>query len=227
MIGLMGYAQTGKDTVADILVRDHGFVRLAFADVLRDCLYALNPCVVLESDHGVSWRYGDVIPVTTLVDVYGWEAAKQEPDVRRLLQRLGTEAGRNILGPDIWADALMRQVDDLKYAYVDNVAITDVRFPNEADAIQDRHGLLWRIERYGKGPVNDHESETALDDRRADLTLINDYDVGHLDCLVRARLCDSRDLLDSRMKISSVIYESDADFLARLQRVADADTLAW
>jgi dephospho-CoA kinase len=45
VIGLTGYAQTGKDTVGEILVRDHGFKRVAFADAVRECVYALNPLI--------------------------------------------------------------------------------------------------------------------------------------------------------------------------------------
>ncbi len=44
-----------------------------------------------------------------------------------------------------------------------DVAFSDCRFPNEAAAIRDRGGEMWRIDRPGTAPVNAHPSETALD----------------------------------------------------------------
>jgi dephospho-CoA kinase len=39
IIGLTGYAQSGKDTVANILVENYGYQRVAFADPIRALLY--------------------------------------------------------------------------------------------------------------------------------------------------------------------------------------------
>ena len=36
ILGLVGFASSGKDTVADYLVRNHNFNRIAFADPLKD-----------------------------------------------------------------------------------------------------------------------------------------------------------------------------------------------
>lgn len=155
IIGLSGYAQAGKDSVGRVLVQMYGFERIAFADVLREVLYRLNP-VVRHSD-------GRISRVAKLVDKIGWDQAKQWSEVRKLLQRLGTEAGREVLGQDVWVNAALAQIKPGgKYV------ITDVRFPNEADAIKAAGGEVWRILRRGEpgapgtGPANDHPSETAL-----------------------------------------------------------------
>jgi hypothetical protein len=150
IIGLSGYAQVGKDTLASILVEHHGFERIAFADALRDMLYALNPDINDGPDAGPELRW--------IVDTYGWEAAK-ERGARELLQRLGTEAGRNILGEDIWVQTAMKKVKP-GGRYV----ITDCRFPNEARAVEAAGGHVVRVKRPGFEPVNGHPSETALDD---------------------------------------------------------------
>lgn len=165
IIGLAGYAQSGKDTVASMLAPRYG--RRAFADALRDVLYALDP----DCRHNVD--YNDIRGVSTWVDEYGWEWAKANTEVRALLQRLGTEAGRKILGEDIWVKTAMR--DLLSYT-----VFTDVRFPNEAQAIVDQGGVVWRVNRPGTGAVNGHPSETALDDWPYDLLIVND---GSLDDL--------------------------------------------
>jgi hypothetical protein len=163
VIGLAGYAQSGKDTLANMLVEQQGYTRLAFADVLRECLYALDPS--LRTPRATLRNY---------VDHLGWDEAKRNPEVRELLQRLGTEVGRNILGPDIWVETAMRKVEPGgKYVF------TDVRFPNEADAIA-RIGKVIRIIRTGYGPVNGHPSETAVDDYPYDGILLNDGDLSAL-----------------------------------------------
>mgnify|MGYP006283771541 FL=1 len=42
IIGLTGYAQSGKDTVASLLVEHYGYERVAFADKIRSFLYEMN-----------------------------------------------------------------------------------------------------------------------------------------------------------------------------------------
>jgi hypothetical protein len=157
LIGLSGYARSGKDTVAGFLA-EQGFRRAAFADILRDVLLAVDPFV------GENGRLSDAI------DLYGWDFAKSKmPEVRRLLQRLGTEGGRRHLGEDVWTDATFARMDPtLPWA------ITDVRFPSEAEAVKRHGGVVWRVERADVQPVNGHSSETALDDWPFDVTIRND-----------------------------------------------------
>lgn len=75
---------------------------------------------------------------------------------RLFLQLLGTEVGRAI-DPDIWVKALFNQYNDQE-----NWIITDVRFPNEADAIKEKGGLLIKVER-DTSYEDTHASEHALD----------------------------------------------------------------
>lgn len=148
IIGLSGYAQAGKDTVADILVEDHGYTRLAFADIIKHACYRLDPIVSLDG-----MRLGH------LVDAHGWDIAKQVPEVRRLLQAMGSEVGRDLIDPQIWVELTMYGVDKER-----NIVFSDVRFKNEAEEIKWKQGQLWRISRIEKGaPVNLHRSETELD----------------------------------------------------------------
>src|SRR5690606_37876633 len=110
-----------------------------------------------------------------MVDAFGWEYAKiKYPEVRALLQRAGTEAGRKVLGSDVWVDALFRE-----HADTPALVIPDVRFPNEAQAIVDRGGLVIRIDKPHQGPARDklgraHVSETALDYWPFDHVIVND-----------------------------------------------------
>lgn len=178
IIGFSGYARSGKDTAAQAL-KSEGFVVAAFADILRDALLKLNPIV------------GDEARLSDVIESSGWDGYKTGPygvEIRELLQRLGTEVGRNLLGENIWVDALFD-----KYAGVENLAISDVRFPNEAQKIKDMNGYVVRIYRKGVLAANDHPSEIALAGWNFDAFIQNDGTIDDLGKNVKAslRLLDS------------------------------------
>lgn len=171
IIGLTGYAQSGKDSVAKTLVEHYGFTRLAFADKIRDMLYDLNPMVK------------DGFRLQGVVDAYGWDQAKVLfPEVRKDLQALGVSA-RTHLDPDIWVTAVLRQMTDEV-----NYVITDVRFKNEAIIIKQAQGELWRVKRPGVGAVNSHVSESDLDGYQVDKILSNGGTLEELELLVHTRM---------------------------------------
>jgi len=78
---------------------------------------------------------------------------------RLLLQLIGTECGRRIIHPNIWVNSLMSEYKNrTRYNSIrgeipgeeivyPNWIVTDVRFPNEAEAIKNRGGILIRINR--------------------------------------------------------------------------------
>ena len=176
IIGVSGYARHGKDTVAEVLVEEFGFKRVAFADKLRDFLYALNPRVGELDLSGQGFTDVTLMRVRDVVDRYGWDGYKQtdfNDEVRGLLQRLGTEAGRNVLWENIWVDAAFHDVNQFE-----NIVVPDCRFPNEAGAIRERGGQIWRVHREGFGPAiapdgSIHPSETSLDDYNFDVRIEN------------------------------------------------------
>jgi len=152
LIGISGRKRSGKDTFAARLTGVHGYTRVAFADPLRAMALALDPLVRTTSGHTVR--------LAELAAFEGWERAKNHAEVRRTLQRLGTEAGRAVLGDTIWIDTAMQHVDQVNGP----VVITDVRYPNEADAIRAAGGIVLRIDRPGLTSSDVHPSETAMDD---------------------------------------------------------------
>jgi len=157
IIGLSGYAQSGKDTVAELLCLNYGYKRISFALPMRDAIYRLNPIVF-----NLNSRVAD------LVDGDGWEITKQNPEVRRLLQVFGTEVGREMFGENFWVDQAFKRAEEYE-----RVVFADVRFPNEAQAIVDKGGQVWRVQREGHKPVNLHSSETAMDNWRFDDVILN------------------------------------------------------
>ena len=172
IIGLSGYAQSGKDTVAELLCLNYGFKRISFALPMRDAIYTLNPLVDGRS------RIADV------VDEYGWDVAKANPEVRRLLQVFGTEVGRELFGKRFWIDQAFKRAEEYQ-----RVVFSDVRFPNEAKAILQRGGDVWRINRHNHTPVNGHTSEHAMDNFLFKHVIYNDSTLDDLfaECKILAK----------------------------------------
>lgn len=113
---------------------------------------------------------------------------------REFLQKLGTEAMRDGLHENVWVNALFadykrpshwenRFYDEINkkglagreevWGDYPNWIITDMRFPNEMEAIEERGGITIRVERPG-ADVGTHPSETALDDAEFHYTIEND-----------------------------------------------------
>lgn len=121
--------------------------------------------------------------------------------VRELLQKLGTEAMRDNLHENVWVNALFA---DYK-AIVDKPAkfggtsigrypswcITDMRFPNEMDAIREREGITIRVVRPGT-ETGTHPSETSLDSAEFDYTIINYGTIEDLVDMVREILINEK-----------------------------------
>jgi len=164
LIGLTGYAETGKDTFADLLVANHGYIKAGFSDAIWNLALEINPRIWL----------GSVIPVRlrTLSRFYSYTRCKRFRGVRRYLQWLGTEAIRRHLGEGTWINTLMDNVRVIRESGR-SVVVTNVRFPNEAEAIQDAGGIVALVHREGKGPVNDHASDAGLAFPAAEILINN------------------------------------------------------
>lgn len=178
IIGIAGRKQCGKDTICNIIrylnylkynqifkglepsaahfnnmFSDYGddlikfseWEKHAFADALKACsslILGVDMCCFETEDFKES-------PTTLNLGMTN----------REFLQKLGTEIGRNI-HPDLWVLYLMQIYEsnpDSKWI------ITDVRFPNEADAIISHGGIVIKVER-DTGLDDQHISEHALDD---------------------------------------------------------------
>lgn len=138
IIGVVGFIGSGKGTVADILVNKKDFTKISFADSVKDATAAIFgwPRGLLEGDTDESRDFREKR------DEWWSEKTGKHITPRNMLQLIGTEAGRDVIHPDLWVLSVERKIGMYK-----NVVIPDVRFPNEMKFIQDMGGFVVRVRR--------------------------------------------------------------------------------
>lgn len=179
VIGVGGLLTSGKDAFAEAL-RSNGhladseyeFVVMGMSQPLNDVLMTLNPIVPGER-WGVFGKKRFNMRYRDYVDLHGYTKAKEHPEVRRLLQVMGTEVGREMIHNDLW----VKMADDRIQEHLDagvSVVITGVRFRNELDMIHRRaRGVSVWVTRPGVESTGQHASETSVSESDFMLTVRN------------------------------------------------------
>jgi hypothetical protein len=146
-IALTGLAGSGKSTAANFLVERHRFIRHSYAAPIK----RMVRCALIEAGAGF-------LEAVEMVDGH----LKEMPthfvcgkSPRQLMQTLGTEWGRNLIGRDIWRKILLRKVA----AATSPVVVDDLRLGDEAEDLRNLGFLLIRIVRTGSGTRSAHATE--------------------------------------------------------------------
>ena len=168
LIGISGKMGVGKDTLGNILCDlEPAYEVKRFADKLK-MIASLLSGISVERFESQDFKQFNMPSVwnrhKSPTTAYGDQRIKMT--VREFLQKLGTEAMRDNLHEDVWVNALFADYKERYFGSksMPNWVITDVRFPNEANAIINRGGIMVRINRDNTpGISKDHSSETALD----------------------------------------------------------------
>lgn len=146
LIGFSGLKGAGKDTAADQLKR-YGFRKASFAGLLKDIVSAAFSWdrTILEG------ATADARAARKQVDAF-WAHKLDAPEFTpvKALQTWGTDLVRRHFDSDFWIHALFRRID-LGF-FGRRVAITDVRFSNEAAEIYQHGGFICHLER-GRLPL--------------------------------------------------------------------------
>lgn len=156
IVALSGLAGSGKTLAAAHLVNGHGFKRISLADPIKVMLQAVG----VSEEH--LWGDRKMEPLPLL-------AGKT---ARFALQSLGTQWGREMMGPNLWFNMWEKQVHE---SGASRVVVDDVRFASEAFGIELLGGIHIKIERPGlnvEHATYQHESETQNID--ADIVVQND-----------------------------------------------------
>ena len=158
IIGLVGFIGSGKDTAADYLVNFHGFRRESFAATLKDAVADIfgwdRTLIEGRTTESREWR--------ECQDDWWSKRLGMPITPRWILQQWGTEVCRQGFHDDIWIASLENKIRKTN----DNMVITDVRFPNEINAIKNSGGKVFRVKRgpdpdwyqdalnFNEGPTN-------------------------------------------------------------------------
>lgn len=138
---LVGFQGSGKNTFGEILVRDHGYTGISFADALKDCVAAIF-CWDRDLLEGITpeareWR--------ETVDEW-WSNKLGIPGLtpRWAMRNFGTDVMRTHFHTDVWISNVERRILDLGQR---KVVVFDGRFPNEIDMVKRLGGKSIRVKR--------------------------------------------------------------------------------
>ena len=171
LIGLVGQKGVGKDTVADYLVKNRGFQKLAFAGPLKSMCSAMygvdiglfHDTTLKEEKH----PYWGISP-------------------RQMMQHVGTDIVRKHFGQDFWIKNMKCRLQTANGA---DIVISDVRFLNEAELVKQYGGVLVRIDsdnvNNDLSPTSVHISETEQLSIPADFVIHNSHKPGGMDVLYK------------------------------------------
>lgn len=174
ILGFTGYKGSGKDTAAQF----DAYVRIyKFADPLKDMLRTFLKLRGADTEHIERMIEGD------LKEEPSYFLNEQTP--RWAMQSLGTEWGRNLIDGDLWMDTMKDRLVAVKKDHV--VAVTDIRFVNEAKLIFALGGKIIRITRPGMEiPAVAHQSEAEMKLIIPSTTILNDGTIEELHIKVRS-----------------------------------------
>jgi len=150
LIGIVGYAGSGKTTVTRAAITTGGIVHMNFSKPIIAMLTAMG------------------IPSELLDDKSRWN----EPldmlcghSVRYAATTLGTEWGRDQIGKDVWTRIALTRANECR-AIGQNVIIDNVRFPSEMDAMREAGAKFIALYRFGVPANIGHQSEQYIKELR-------------------------------------------------------------
>jgi hypothetical protein len=169
LIGLYSPAPgCGKTTLANILVRDHGYIQISFASPLKVMVATLLKQLDIPEDRAHRLTYTDKeAPIPEI---------SSRTTARHLQRTLGTEWGRQCVDPELWLkcwEAQYRRVIAFgepsgipglaSDAPIPRVVVDDCRFRNEAELLRGYSGEIWHLHRPGIDASSTHASDGGLD----------------------------------------------------------------
>jgi hypothetical protein len=184
IIALGGKAHAGKDTFADVLVKNHKFVRIALADPLRELcskVFRMDYNLFLDQDKKDSSIPGGRVTLDFhhidkirdyVVNEWGYDITHDAREnmeeyhgdefdtPRDILRCVGTRLLRNNVSDSIWLELAINKIRETG----GRVVITDCRFENERDLFRRFGALLILVKRNDDGKSEGHEHDLGSED---------------------------------------------------------------
>lgn len=156
IIGIAGKKRSGKDTVAKVLIDNHGFGKLAFADPIKRALCAM---LSIEMEY-LEEHKDERDPVSGLT-------------YRYLMQTLGEDWCCGVVGKGFMI-SLLDQTLIHDSSWYKNFVITDIRRESEADYVRGAlGGKVLHITRKS-ADVDTHITEAGIKIQSGDALIEND-----------------------------------------------------
>lgn len=139
VIGVSGFAGSGKDSFANIFVEKYGYTKISMADSIKDMLSVVfgwdREMLQGATPESRLWR-------ETPDDF--WSSVLEYPFTpRKAMTTIGTNLFRVHFHKDIWVQSVKKKILDVGT----NVIIPDLRFGNEIEMMRDIGACLFEIER--------------------------------------------------------------------------------
>lgn len=173
ILGVNGKLGSGKDSFADFAVEKYGYKKLSFANALKNEVkdffekYSIHyedkniwgsqsdkeEELIIENIDSICKSF---FPLTDLRQ----KISGKKTTFRYILQWWGTDYRREMCDQNYWVKKFIEECSQYE-----KVVCSDLRFPNEYNAIKDNHGICIKVIRDNSFQSNTafHISETALD----------------------------------------------------------------
>lgn len=206
LIGISGKKGSGKDYTCRRIQEEVGHgKKFAYADPIKQIasdyfgvpLEISNASQDVKENTKTDWLWEEIPSNYFTGDMRQYPEDYPKPpskngktgpmSVRDLLQWIGTEVFRNNMHTDFWVKCTIGRILRHKGYFKVDISdkeektenlyiITDVRFPNEAKAIQEQGGVVIRIKDDFLPNKDEHPSERALDseDKPSEVSVFTD-----------------------------------------------------
>lgn len=176
LVGLCGYARSGKDTIGQMLVKRLGFKRISFGDMLKQDLNDYMRPQVFEDlqTKGIDIAYNDI-------DFLNPSTLQIKEILRKYMIWYG-EKMKKINGIHHWTNRAFQQInpEDAK------IVITDVRRPNELEIFRNNRTYIEKCKRNRRilnlphSPLDDEEYDLKFETLLFYITQLHNRDEDNL-----------------------------------------------
>lgn len=201
VIGLCGYARSGKDSITSKLVKDYGFERVAFADILKDEMNSHMKTLVyedLQARKDIDFSFLKVENIDFKTD-----DSELKPILRPYIIWYG-ELLRELNGPYYW----INRAFEVSAKNKDKIVISDVRRPKELEVFEDSNSFYNRTQKsLALGNYFPSEAKPNLKPHNSLLFYVNQYGLTDEDSLTKETILKAQEnwLFDDTFYIDSRI----------------------
>lgn len=177
LIGLIGNKRVGKDTVANFLVNDFHFIKLAFADPIKDVINLLFDLDTSEDvDKEEITEYG--VSLRTLYQKFGTELMQE--GIYDYFPEMESKIPKRMF----WIHKLFKKIEAYQAENHKHFVVSDVRFLREAVQLKQKGAVLIRINKKTNLEDNHISENQTIPDSMIDFKIDNNFSLNFLNLQV-------------------------------------------